>query len=344
MHYQASWRTFTTALLVRVRSVDLRYVRGAILAVLCMRVVFGALALPISASFPRTASEQHIPLMFGSAPLGAWLERVFLLPWMHYDSWHYYAIVDHGYNLQEQTANFHPLYPLLAALVKPLVGGNVILAMLLISTIASVILCVLLARYVEQFYGVALTNRAIWLLLLVPPGFILLAPYTESTFMALAVGALFAMRVERWWLAGLLGALATLTRQQGLALALPLAWGLLGAWRARTRANLGWPGPGAHTAGLCWLCGISRACRGRPERAGAGENTARAAAQSACLTIGHRGWPAYRLALGTAPCPDSAHSHRHAQLSSVDRSAVRMGVDRVTLLTLPGMHMTRASL
>jgi len=48
------------------------------------------------------------------------------------------------------------------------------------------------------------------------------------------------MRRERWWLAGLLGGLAALTRQQGLALALPLAWGLVAAWRTR-RARI-WHG------------------------------------------------------------------------------------------------------
>jgi mannosyltransferase PIG-V len=237
MQDQLSWRTQTATFLARLGWTDLRRVGGAASAVLCVRFVFGALALLISALFPRTPFELQIPLIPGAAPLGLWLQRIFLMPWMHYDSWMYYVIVDHGYTLQENTANFHPLYPLLATLVTPLVGGNIILALLLISTLASVALCVLLVRYVERFYDAALANRAAWLLLLAPPGFILLAPYTESTFLALAVGALFAMRIERWWLAGLLGALATLTRQQGLALAVPLAWGLLVALRAR-RARL----------------------------------------------------------------------------------------------------------
>src|SRR5690242_15753176 len=114
---------------------------------------------------------------------------------MRYDAWLYYAIVDHGYTIRENTANFHPLYPLLATLITPLVGGNIDLTLLLLSTLFSTALCVLFARYVERFYGADLANRAAWLLFLAPPGFILLAPYTESTFLVLAVGALFAMRV-----------------------------------------------------------------------------------------------------------------------------------------------------
>ncbi|MFL5800723.1 MAG: hypothetical protein ACJ8CR_03180 [Roseiflexaceae bacterium] len=211
---------------------DLRRVGGAALAVLCMRLVFGVLALPISAFFPRTTIELQIPLTPGVAPLGEWLQRTFLMPWMRYDAWQYFLIADHGYILQDNTAHLHPLYPLLTMLVAPLGGGNIILALLLVSTLSCVALCVVLARYTERFYDAKLANRTAWLLLLLPPGFILLAPYTESTFLALAVGSLFAMRVERWWLAGLLGGLATLTRQHGVALALPLAWGLLVAIRA----------------------------------------------------------------------------------------------------------------
>jgi hypothetical protein len=198
-----------------------------------MRLVFGVVAMLISGFFPRMALERQIPLAPGAASVDVWLQRAFLVPWMRYDAWLYFQIVEQGYLPNSNTANFHPLYPLLAALINPLVAGNSILALLVISTLASIGLCVLFARYVERFYGAAFANRAAWLLLLVPPGFILLAPYTDSTFMLLAVGALVAMRVERWWLAGLLGGLATLTRQQGVALVLPLAWGLLVAIRAR---------------------------------------------------------------------------------------------------------------
>lgn len=228
-----SWRSHTAAFFARLGWPDLRRIGGAAVAVLGMRLVFGVVALVISGFFPRSESEIQIPLAPGAAPAGAWLQRAFLMPWMRYDAWLYFQIVEQGYLPNSNTANFHPLYPLLATLINPLVGGNGILALLLVSTLASIALCVLLARYVERFYGAAFANRAAWLLLLAPPGFILLAPYTESTFLVLAVGALMAMRIERWWLAGLLGGLATLTRQQGLALELPLAWGLLMAIRAQ---------------------------------------------------------------------------------------------------------------
>ncbi len=215
------------------RRLDLRTVAGAALAVLLLRLILGVWALPASALYPDNPLEQQVGLAPGGAPIGAWLQRVVVMPWVRYDVRWYAQIVDHGYRPGEGTAAFHPLYPLLAALVAPLLGGNIYLALLLVSTLACVALCVLFTRYVARFHGDQLALPAGWLLLIGPLGFILLIPYSESLFLALAVATLWAIGDERWRLAGLLGALATLTRQQGLALALPLGWALFVALRAR---------------------------------------------------------------------------------------------------------------
>src|SRR5687767_8468695 len=62
------------------------------------------------------------------------------------------------------------------------------------------------------------------LVALFPTGFFLLAPYPEALFLALTVASLYLARQGRWWLAGLAGLLAALTRFQGAFLALPLAY------------------------------------------------------------------------------------------------------------------------
>ena len=203
---------------------QLHTVRGALLAVLLLRVAFGLLALPVSAAFPDTLLEQRVGLLPGDAPLGEWLVRVAAQPWQRYDAWNYGRIAGHGYRAEEGTAAFHPLYPLLAAPLAWLLGGNALLPLLLISTISTVALCVLFTRYVQRFHPDVPADTAGWLLLVTPPAFIMLAPYNEALFMALAVGCIWATRDRRWLLAGLLGALAALTRQHGLALALPLAY------------------------------------------------------------------------------------------------------------------------
>jgi hypothetical protein len=215
------------------RRIDLRKITHAALVVLLLRVALGLLALPVSALFPDNPLEQQVGLAPGTAPLGQWLQRVLVMPWVRYDVRWYEQIADHGYRPGEGTAAFHPLYPLLAKLIAPLVGGNTYLALLLVSTLACTALCVVFTRYVEAIHGEQFAQPAGWLLLLGPIGFILLIPYTESLFLVLAVAALWATARERWWVAGLFGALAALTRQQGLALALPLAWALFVALRER---------------------------------------------------------------------------------------------------------------
>jgi hypothetical protein len=216
----------------RMWQLDLRSIAGAAAAVLLLRIVLGLWVLPTSAANPGWPLEAQVPVLPSGQPDASWLQRVGVLPWLRYDAISYERIVRHGYQLEDNTAGFHPLYPLLAAALTPLLGGNIVLALLVVSTLSSLALCVLFTRYVARFHSAALAQPAGWLLLLAPPSFVLLAPYTESTFMALAVAAIWALRRERWWLAGLLGGLAALTRQQGLALALPLAWALWVALRA----------------------------------------------------------------------------------------------------------------
>ncbi|HJZ45551.1 MAG TPA: mannosyltransferase family protein [Roseiflexaceae bacterium] len=213
--------------------IDLRKIKDAALVVALLRVVLGLWALPISALYPDNQLETQIGLLPGDASVGQWIQRVLVMPWVRYDVRWYYQIAEHGYRPGEGTAAFHPLYPLLARLVAPLLGGNIYLSLLLVSTCACVALCVVFTRYVEDIHGEQFAQPSGWLLLLGPLGFILLIPYNESLFLALAVGTLWATARDRWWIAGLLGCLAALTRQQGLALALPLSWALLQALRER---------------------------------------------------------------------------------------------------------------
>jgi hypothetical protein len=215
------------------RRLDPRNIFDAVLIVLLLRVALGLLALPVSALYPDNPLEEQIGLAPGGAPVGQWLQRVLVMPWVRYDVRWYQQIVDDGYRPGAGSAAFHPLYPLLAKLIVPLVAGNTYLALLLLSTIAGAALCVVFARYVEDIHGEQFARPASWLLLLGPLGFILLIPYNEGLFLVLSVASLWATARERWWIAGLFGALAALTRQQGLALALPLAWGLLVALRER---------------------------------------------------------------------------------------------------------------
>jgi Gpi18-like mannosyltransferase len=95
---------------------------------------------------------------------------------------------------------------------------------------------------------------ALLLLTTFPVAFILFAPYTESLFLLWAAATFYSIRRERWGLAALFSFLAALTRQQGIFLALPIAWGI---WETSKKSNheirriwFAWLAPLAAPAGL----------------------------------------------------------------------------------------------
>ena len=71
-------------------------------------------------------------------------------------------------------------------------------------------------------FGEDLISRTITYLLIFPTTFFFSGVYGESSFLALTVAAYYYTRTNRWLLAFILAALATLTRSQGMILALPL--------------------------------------------------------------------------------------------------------------------------
>ncbi|MCL6528302.1 MAG: hypothetical protein K6T57_15690 [Thermaceae bacterium] len=162
------------------------------------------------------------------------------LPWLatiyaevHDDSAWYAWIATDGYVAADSV--FWPLYPLAVRAVHTLTGMSVVSAGLLLSNVAMVAAIYVLLRLLEPRYGarVARLTTALWALW--PTSVYLASAYTESIFVALFWGSALAVERERWWLGGILGALAALTRNTGavvLVAWLPAAWR---AWRATGR-------------------------------------------------------------------------------------------------------------
>jgi hypothetical protein len=144
-----------------------------------------------------------------AAPLGRW------------DSVWYMAIASGGYGDGAREA-FFPLYPLLvkvagAPLHSTLVGGA------LLSTALLGVALVLLHRLVALDYERAIARNAVLVTALFPVSFFFSAVYSESLFLCVSIGAVYAARRERWAWAGALGALAATTRSAGVLLLVPLA-------------------------------------------------------------------------------------------------------------------------
>ncbi len=180
--------------------------------------------------------ELNIPVWPPSAPLTIWLDRVIVQPWFRWDAKYYIWATSKGFSVQDGSASFHPLLSLLA---KPLfyLTGSPLFALLFISTLATLGLYFCFYRLARLDLPDNDAWRATLLFAVFPGSYVFYAPYTESTFLLFSVLLFYFAREHRWLLAGICGALATLTRQQGLFLMAPL---IMELWSTKPRKPLAW--------------------------------------------------------------------------------------------------------
>ena len=150
--------------------------------------------------------------------------------WVTQDGAHFAYIAQYGYTPLWRTA-FWPLYPLLEHVTGPLTGHDYGLAGLLIANAAFFGALVALRELAERELGAETARRAALYLAIFPSAFYFFAPYSEALFLLLSLTAFLALRQRRWWLAGLLGCAATLTRSAGMLLLVPFAVEFLMALR-----------------------------------------------------------------------------------------------------------------
>lgn len=155
--------------------------------------------------------------------------------WEHWDTAWYLKVAAFGYASLDGSISFYPLYPLLIGGLERLTD-DYLLAALIISSLAALAVFILFFEVARaEGLNVEQAGSALLFLAFFPSAFFLFAAYTESLFLALALGAWLAARRKRWGLAGLLGGLAALTRLQGVLLTPVLAW----AWAAAAAGEAG---------------------------------------------------------------------------------------------------------
>jgi Gpi18-like mannosyltransferase len=192
---------------------------------LSYRLITSIWAALLSAIKPVTGLEKVLPIWPPSPDLGTWVERTWLLPWQRWDAEWYLKIITSGYQSSDGTAQFHPLY---AWLAHPLarIGIHPLLSLLLVSSLAALGYMYLFEALARLDLDPETARIATLLMVAYPSAFILFAPYTESLFLLSSAACFIFIRRSNWILAGLIGGLAALTRQQGIFLVFPLAWEL----------------------------------------------------------------------------------------------------------------------
>lgn len=143
--------------------------------------------------------------------------------WERMDALWYLRIAEAGYQPDDGSAAFFPLYPLLVKAVSFLLLGNELVAALLVSNACLCAALMLFHLWMDEEFGSKLASRATLYLAIFPSALIFMAPYAESLFLLLAIATLRAARQGRWPAAGGLGALAALTRSLGILLAASIA-------------------------------------------------------------------------------------------------------------------------
>jgi hypothetical protein len=143
--------------------------------------------------------------------------------WERFDGLWFLRIAADGYGVADGSAAFFPLYPLLIRAVSFLIGGHVFAASLIVSNVAFLgSLIVLYFLTVEELSEEG-ARRTVLYLAVFPTSFFFFAPYSESVFLLCAVASFWAARRRRWALAGVMAALAALTRNVGLVMLPALA-------------------------------------------------------------------------------------------------------------------------
>ncbi len=152
--------------------------------------------------------------------------------WSNFDSGFYMDIAQHGYwgaNTLHGQSNwaFFPLYPILIRIVAfPLAwhSNAYLFAGLLVTNVAAIIAIFYFYKLTARELNKQLASRAVMYLAFFPMSFFLSTVYPEALFLALSLACVYYARQRVWWLAGLLGGLASLTRPQGLLLLAVVGW------------------------------------------------------------------------------------------------------------------------
>jgi hypothetical protein len=215
--------------------------------------IFAALSFgPASGGLARENAHK-----FDEPALTHALADPLLAPLARWDSVWYLRIADSGYADSSPRAAFFPLYPLLVRGVGTVMGGShgaLLVAAYLVSLAAFLGALALLYRLTELELGRRLARPTLLLLAVFPAAVYFGAPYSESLFLLLAVGAFYAARTGHWAWAGACAGLASATRSAGLLLLLPL---VLIWWDARPRrtGDVAWLAlaPAGIAAYAAWL-------------------------------------------------------------------------------------------
>jgi hypothetical protein len=199
--------------------------KHAVFFFVAMRVLLSLwAALVLAVTQAPTSPDDVLRPYQGVEPISGGVAELLLGVWQRFDTLWYLRIAAQGYAPHDGSTVYFPLYPMLIRLLGTLFASNYLLAALVISNLAFVGVLFCLYRLTERQFGGTGARRSTLYLAIFPTAFFFLAAYTESLFLLLTLAAFLSAHDKRWWLAGTMGFLASLTRLQGVVLVVPLLY------------------------------------------------------------------------------------------------------------------------
>jgi len=214
------------------KSTALRY---ALQVYLPFRVVLSGVAALVRGLYPGDLGPDPVYRPYlGVPPIEGGVRGLLLGVWQRWDTLWYMLIAREGYGMQDTRIFAPPLYPWLMRWVGEILGGGAtayLLAGLIVSNVALVVLLVYLYRLVETEWDAVRARRTVLYMALFASAFYLIAAYAESLFLLCVVAACYHARRGEWLWAGVWGFFAPLARLPGVVLVAPLGWEFFRQWR-----------------------------------------------------------------------------------------------------------------
>lgn len=139
----------------------------------------------------------------------------------------YLEIIRHGYprfvrpnvtyEVKDARAAFFPLYPLLVRGLHAIAPGGEVFTALAVNFVLGATAVLFVGLLARELYGNDVAERSMILTAMFPGAFVLSFAYTEALLITLAAACLWCLVRRQWVLAGVLAALATATRPNGVA-------------------------------------------------------------------------------------------------------------------------------
>jgi len=137
------------------------------------------------------------------------------------------------YHMPEARAAFFPLFPMVARVADVIVPFGDVIAVLVLNTLLGLAAVVLIGMLGERLYGARVGRTAAVLAAVFPGSFVFSFAYSEALMIALAAATLLMLHEREWTAAGVLAALTTAARPNGVAIIVACAVAAFVAIRER---------------------------------------------------------------------------------------------------------------